>query len=99
MLAAPLIADPARDTDVEAEVEVRAQLFALAGEAMGDGLSDLVFLENLGEPRVRVPRMQEKRLLQFERELELRDEPFLLVGVRRVIAVEVEAALADGDAA
>ena len=39
--------------------------------------------------------MQKQRLAHFYREIYLRFEPFLLVGVRRVIAVEVQAAFAD----
>src|SRR5258707_6854434 len=38
--------------------------------------------------------MQEQRPAQLDTELELRDEPFLLVGMRRVVAVEVQAAFA-----
>jgi hypothetical protein len=45
--------------------------------------------------RVRVARMQKEGLPDFARELELRREPFLLVGVRRVVAIEVQPALAD----
>jgi len=95
VLAAPLVADPAGDADVEAEVDVRVKLVDATGEAMGDGLFHSMVPENLRKPRMRVPRMQEKRLADVEGELELREEPFLLVRMRRVIAVEVEAALAD----
>src|SRR5829696_5560967 len=41
--------------------------------------------------------MQKERLTQRQSQLELRHEPFLLLRMRRVVAVEVEAAFADGD--
>src|SRR2546430_943150 len=39
--------------------------------------------------------MQEQGFAELDAELELRDEPFLLVGMRRVVAVEIEPAFAD----
>src|SRR3954468_1256565 len=41
--------------------------------------------------------MEEQRLLQFKGQLGLGDEPLFLVRVRRVVAVEVQAAFADRD--
>ncbi len=73
------------------------QLVALAGEAMGDGVLHAVMLEDFVEARMGIARVEEKRLAELQAELELRDEPLLLVRVRRVVAIEVEAALADGD--
>src|SRR4051812_9659035 len=55
--------------------------------------------QDLHEARMRVARVQEERLAELESELELRHEPFLLVGMRRIVAVEVEAAFTDRDAA
>src|SRR6266705_4332000 len=56
--AAALVADPAGDADVQAELEAGAQLVAPAGEAMGDGLLYFERLQDLGKTRMRVPRMQ-----------------------------------------
>jgi hypothetical protein len=39
--------------------------------------------------------VKEERLLQRKPELELRDAAFLLIGVRGVVAIEIQAALAD----
>src|ERR1051325_6036760 len=99
MATAALVADPAGDADVEAELEIGVQLLLLAGEAMRHGVLHAVRAQDLREARMRVARMQEERLADLEAELELRDEPFLLVGMRRIVAVEVEAAFADRDAA
>src|SRR3989440_6666806 len=52
--AAPLVADPAGDADVEAEVEVGLQLLLAAGKAVRDRFFHLVVLEDLGEPRMRI---------------------------------------------
>src|SRR4051812_30115402 len=97
MRAAALVADPAGDAYVEPEVEVRAQLLALAGEAMRHGLFGLERRNDLREAGKSIPRMEEQRFLQFQGQLDLGDEPFLLVGMRRVVAVEVEAAFTDCD--
>ncbi len=94
--AAALVADPAGDADMEAEVEIGVQLVLLAGEAMRHRLAHAMVAQDLGKARMRVARVQEEGLAQLQAELELRDEPFLLVGMRRVVAVEVEAAFADG---
>src|SRR5262245_32533349 len=59
VLAAPLVADPAGDADVEAEVEIGAQLLALAGEAVGYGLWRFVGRNYLREPGMGVPGMEE----------------------------------------
>ena len=45
---------------------------------------------------MRVARVEEERLAELDAELELGNEPFFLVRVRRVVAVEVQAAFADG---
>ena len=42
--------------------------------------------------------MQKKRLAQFDAELELRDEPLLLIRMRRIVAVEIQTAFAERDA-
>lgn len=42
--------------------------------------------------------MQKKRLAQFDAELELRDEPLLLIRMRRIVAVEIQTAFAECDA-
>src|SRR2546425_13166840 len=52
--AAPLIADPAGDADVEAEVEVGLQFLFAAGKAVRNRFFYLVVLEDLGEPRMRI---------------------------------------------
>ena len=62
VLSAALVADPAGDADVQAEVEVGLQLFRCAGEAVRDRLLDFVMFQDLAEPRVGIPLMQEKRL-------------------------------------
>src|SRR5881296_1844829 len=97
MLAAPLVADPARDADVEPELDVRAQLILLAGETMGGRVLHSMMAQDLRKARMRIARVQEERSAELEAELELGDEPLLLVGMRRVVAVEIEPALADGD--
>src|SRR6185436_19020488 len=97
VLAAALVADPAGDADVETEIEVGLELLALTGEAVGNRVPHSMRFEDLREPRVGVARMEKKRLAELEAQLELRDEPFLLVGMRRIVAVEVQAALADRD--
>ena len=95
MPAAALVADPAGDADIEAQVEVRVQLIFAAGEAMRDRGLDFVRFQNLRKARVRIARMQEERFAELEAELELRDAALLLVWMGRVVAVEVEPALAD----
>jgi hypothetical protein len=55
--------------------------------------------ENLDESRMGVARMQKERFSKVQTQLELGHEPFLLVGMRRVVAVEVQPALADRHAA
>src|SRR2546430_13511781 len=96
MLAAALVADPAGDADVEPELDVRVQLILLAGEAMGDGVLHRMVAQDLRKARMRIARVQEERSAELEAQLELGDEPLLLVGMRRVVAVEVEPALANG---
>src|SRR5439155_26210199 len=96
MLAAPVVADPAGDADVQPELDVSVQLVALAGEAVRHGSLHLVRAQDLRKAGMRIARMQEEGRAELQAELELRDEPFLLVGIRRVVAVEVEAALTYG---
>src|SRR6185312_16219363 len=63
----------------------------------GDAVFDLVGFQYFGESRVRIPGVQKQRFLNVKRELDLRLEPFFLVGMRRIVAIEVEAAFADRD--
>jgi hypothetical protein len=62
---------------------------------VGNCIVDPQALQDFREPRVRIARMQEQRLAELEAQLRLRDEPLLLVGVWRIVAVEVQAAFAD----
>src|SRR6185436_184431 len=75
--AAPLVADPAGNPYIEPEVQVRAQLVLLAGEAMRDRgrQSTAARSQHFGEARVRVTRMQEERLAELARKIELSLEP------------------------
>src|SRR5688572_5453918 len=45
--AAALVADPAGDADVQAEVEISLQLLALAGEAVGNGVPYSMVFQDL----------------------------------------------------
>jgi hypothetical protein len=58
-------------------------------------LADAQIPEDLGKARVRVARVQKERLAELRGKLELRHEPFLLAGVRRVVAVEIQPAFAE----
>ena len=82
MRAAPLVADPAGDADMQPQVEIGVQFRLFAGEAMRDRLWGMVFFEDFPETRKSIPGMQEKRFLQVDRQFELQDEPFFLVWVR-----------------
>jgi hypothetical protein len=64
MPPAALVADPAGDADVQAELEVGPQFFALAGEAVRDGVSYFVFFKYFGKSRMRISRVQKERLVQ-----------------------------------
>src|SRR5690349_1544913 len=69
--ATPLVADPAGDADMKTEVQVAMKLGLLAGKAMGDAFLNFVGFQDFGEPGVRIPRVQEQRLLDLERQLNL----------------------------
>jgi hypothetical protein len=62
--AAPLIADPSRDPDIEAKVEIRAQLLALSVKAVRHRARQPGALraQDLGEARMRVARMKKSGL-------------------------------------
>src|SRR5204862_1052199 len=83
------------DADMQPEIEIGVELVLVAGEAMRHRGLHAMVAQDLGEARMRVARMQEQRQAELEAELELCDEPFLLVWMRRIVAVEVEAAFAD----
>src|SRR4051812_16682874 len=99
MRAAALVADPAGDADVEPEIQIGMQLLGFAGEAMRHRCFHAVRAQHLREARVRVARVQEERLAKREPQRELRHEALLLRRMRRIVAVEVEAAFADRHAA
>ena len=56
---------------------------------------EFVFFQYFRKARESVARMQEQGLVQLDAKLQLRKEPLLLVRVRRIVAVEVQAAFAD----
>src|SRR5207244_9691151 len=85
------------DANVQPELDVSVQLLALAGEAVRHGSLHLVRAQDLRKARMRIARVQKERSSELNTELELGDEPFLLVRMRRVVAVEVEPALPDRD--
>src|SRR5919108_1851715 len=75
---AALVADPAGDADVEAEIEVSTKFLAAAGKAVRDCSLRLVMHQDLREARVRIARVQEKRLAKLKAEFHLRNEALLL---------------------
>src|SRR5947209_6659120 len=82
MLPAALVADPAGDADVEPELDIGVELVLLAGKAVRNGARRAIAAQDVGEARVRVARVKEERLAELQTQLELRDEPFLLVWMR-----------------
>jgi hypothetical protein len=73
MMAATLIADPARDSDVEAELQIGARLFDACREAMGDAArqSGPEVTQDRDEVLVRIALMQKHRLSHTDRKIEL----------------------------
>ena len=87
--------------DVHVHRQIGVELVARSGETVHDGRGQPrpPAREDRGEARVRRPLVQEHRLAQCRRQLQLRLEDALLDRPRRKVAVEIEAAFSDGDAA
>jgi hypothetical protein len=96
---AALVANPTRDADVEVELEIRLELSRAAGETVCDAAGETRALrcKHRDELVVRVTLVQEQGFADFGRELELRREGVALRIARRVVAEEIEPALAHGD--
>jgi hypothetical protein len=97
MPAAALIADPPRDADVQAQIQIGKGLARAGGEAMRDTSDQAVTIvpQQGEEVFVRVALMQEDRLPQACGELQVPAKGVELRGSRREIAEVVEAAFAD----
>src|SRR5262249_54583813 len=94
---ATLVADPAGDTDVAVEIEIRIERTGVAGEALHDriGQSRAMSCEMFGRSAGRVAVVDENRQADSRSEIQLRVEYAPLYVARRVVAVEVETAFAD----
>ena len=98
MRAAAFVADPAGDADGEPELQIALELVRAAGKAVRHAAPlRRVLAQDRGEVRVRIALVQEHRLADAARQLELAVERRALRGARREVAEVVEAALADGD--
>ena len=100
MLAAPFVADPARDADRQAHLEIVVQLVRLAGEAMrnrarGDDVP--VLSQDRDKVRMRVALMQKHRFAHACGNLQLARESGALHVARGEVAEVIEPAFADGD--
>src|SRR5688572_479871 len=96
MVAPALIADPARDADVQALFEIGVALFFGAGEAMRYTAADAVFLDDGDEILVGIALMQEHGLADTCGDFELPMKRKALRVARRKIPEVVEPAFADG---
>jgi len=94
--ATALIADPAGDADREPQLQVVVQLLRVAREAMCDPSRDAcaVVAQDRQESVMRIALVQEHGPSELRGQFELTAEHALLIGVRREIPEEVEAALA-----
>ena len=98
MRAAALIADPAGDADREPELQIALQLLSRAGEAVRHAAPARGVLAQYGdEIIVSVALVEEHRLADLRRELELAVERLLLRGSGREVAEIIEPALTDCD--
>lgn len=99
MPAPPLIAEPARDADRQAELQAIRELRGLAGEAVRDAAQRacIMLAQRTDEIRVRIALMQEQRLAALRGKFQLPFEGAALRVARREIAVVVKTAFADGN--
>ena len=96
-MPAALVADPAGDADIQAEIEIGARLVDPGGEAMRDAAARRADIaQDRQEILVRVALMQEDRLAHSRR-AQLLLERVQLRLARRKIPKVVEAAFADRD--
>jgi len=99
MMSAALIANPARDADIQIQIEIGASLIQTRREAMRDATGQLraMFAHDPHEILVRIALMQEHGLADLRGQLQLRLERLDLRLVRREVAKVVEATLTDRD--
>ncbi len=97
--AAPLVADPARDADVQPELEIGFEFVPGSGEAMRNATLELpdLLAQDGKEIVVGVALVQKYRFSEVGGEFELAGEGAALHGPRAEVAVVVETALADRD--
>jgi hypothetical protein len=97
--AATLVANPPGDADREVHLQVRRELVLRARKAVGDPAHECrtVLLHNRHKIGVGIALMQEDRLADYSRELQLAMECLLLYGARRQIAEIIEPAFAYRD--
>ena len=89
----------ASSADAKAELEITFELARLAREAVHDAAGELRARvgEDAREVVVRAPLVQEDRLAELSRQLELQLECAPLLGTWRKIAIVIEPAFTDGD--
>ena len=99
VLAAALIADPARDTDVQIQFQVSVAFPLGAGEAVHHRRAKLaaVFAQDTDEALEGIAFMHEHRFARARRDLELAVEGALLIRARREIPIEIQTGLAHRD--
>lgn len=99
MQAAPLVADPTSDADVQAEIQIRARFFDAGREAMGDtaGEARPEVAKDREEVGVRVALMEEHRFMKVSSQLQLFPERRALRIGRREVAEVVETAFSHRD--
>src|SRR4051812_4737196 len=97
MQTAPFIADPARDADIEAEIEIGARFLDACSETMRHAGKIPELSQHRQKVFMCVALMQEHGLAQFACKFELRPECSQLRIAWRIVAEIIEAAFTDGD--
>ena len=99
MGATAFIADPSRDANVQIHVQVRGELVLVTRKAMRNAADErgAVLAQNRHKILVRIALVQEYRLAEGPRQLELAVEGLLLCGARRQVAEVVQPAFPDRD--
>jgi hypothetical protein len=98
-MAAPFVANPTGDAEVQIEIEIGASLIEARREAMRDATRQLrsMLAHDPHEFLVSIALVQKDRLTDLRGELELPLERVDLCRVRGEVAEEVETAFADGN--